>query len=57
MRMESDKHASSAKRLIVVGASAGGIEALIRLVPNLPADLRALMFDSRQPRGRLARAA
>ena len=37
----SEKREHSAERLIAIGASAGGVEALTRLVADLPADLPA----------------
>jgi two-component system, chemotaxis family, protein-glutamate methylesterase/glutaminase len=36
-----ERHERSAERLIAIGASAGGVEALTRLVAELPADLPA----------------
>lgn len=40
----SEKRERSAERLIVIGTSAGGVEALTRLVAELPADLPAAVL-------------
>jgi two-component system chemotaxis response regulator CheB len=42
--MESAEHADANRDIVVIGASAGGVEALTRLAAQLPADFPAAVF-------------